>query len=314
MIDIHIHPYHASVSKKSIVAFLDRYRVDKAWLLSTEATPDDALSEDDSLAPCILNSEVWDLYRDDPDRFVPCFSLPPAIPHVQERIERYARMGFRVFGELKVSAEDFCSPGCERIFEILEEKGLPILFHVGRSGFSEAQLSVFEKMFRKYARLTFIAHSMGWWKYISADWQKDLDNDYPFSTITPGGPAERLLHEYPNLFANFDMVEGVNAMARDPGFAEGFLMKYQERLLYGSDYPCEVKWPPFFDRYLRWRDCVLLGVPTPEELGRRYPGYGEVARFFREDQSLQQNIFHRNAERMLESEVLQSVRAKPQEG
>jgi predicted TIM-barrel fold metal-dependent hydrolase len=49
---------------------------------------------------------------------------------------------------------------------------------------------------------------------------------------------DRLLSEYPNLYADLSAGSGYNALTRDEDFTAGFLERHPNQLLYGSDCPC----------------------------------------------------------------------------
>ena len=47
--------------------------------------------------------------------------------------------------------------------------------------------------------------------------------------------ADLGLNQYPNLYADLSARSALNALQRDPEFAKGFLLEFQDRLLYGRD-------------------------------------------------------------------------------
>lgn len=314
MIDAHIHtgtigsrPAQRAryallegTSKDDVAEYVKRRNFDKAWLLGCDGASAGATDEFGDPLPMILNCEVWEMYRDYPEKYVPGFSLNPGITRIQERIEKLANLGFRVFGEFKVPDLRFDDAKCEAIYEVLEEYGIPILFHIGRSGFSETQFDAFKRMFAKYKNLTFVAHSMGWWKYISADWMNDIDADYPSGPVKEPSPVAELFDAYPNLFANLDMIEGSAAMVRDIQHADRFLHKYGDRLLFGSDFPVEEHVPDWLQpRMAQWtgfRDALCITPSLADELDS---GYRDLAILFRGDTELRQRVFHDNAERLV---------------
>lgn len=292
MIDTHVHPGIGSVGTRGILQYMDKYGVDAAWLLSHEnAGTVDVAAEG---AP-ILNCEVWDAYKQDPQRFIPGFTVIPGEAAVERRVEKCIQLGFRLFGEFKICNGQFDSPACQRIYDVLADFGVPLLFHMGALGFSESDLEPFRRMFGKYRRLTFIAHSMGWWKHISRNYVMEIN--YPSGPIEQPGELIGLLDEYPNLLANLDMIEGVNALARDPSFSRRFLSAYRSRLLYGSDFPIELYEGRADFRWQRlWRDCLLLRADGREELPK---GYRELLEQFEDDPGLVRDVFHENGLRLI---------------
>lgn len=292
MIDAHVHPGLGSITPHDILEYMDNYRIDSAWLLSHEnaGTVDPAAE-----GWPILNCEVWDAYMHAPDRFVPGFTVMPGQAAVERRVEKLLRLGFRLFGEFKVCNGQFDAPNCQRIYEVLADKGIPLLFHMGALGFSESDLEPFRRMFSKYSGLPFIAHSMGWWKHISGTYVMEIN--FPSGPVEQPGKLMELLDEHSNLFANLDMIEGLNALARDPGFGRKFLSKYRLRLLYGSDFPVELYEGRVEFRWQRlWRDCLLLKANGRQLLPS---GYRELLELFEDDPGLVRDIFHENALRLI---------------
>ena len=49
------------------------------------------------------------------------------------------------------------------------------------------------------------------------------------------GKLPEMFRQYPNLYADFSAGSGLNALQRDPEFARGFLIEFQDRLLYARD-------------------------------------------------------------------------------
>ena len=59
--------------------------------------------------------------------------------------------------------------------------------------------------------------------------------NYPKGGVTPGGLTDRYLADYPNMYADMSAGSGLNALTRDEGHAAAFLVRHQDKLLYGSD-------------------------------------------------------------------------------
>jgi len=89
---------------------------------------------------------------------------------------------------------------------------------------------------KKYPRTRFIGHADAFWANVSADYAEDTS--YPKGPIKPGGVTDRFLGDYPNLFADMSANSGNNFLNRDPEFAAGFLVRHQDKLMFGSDCSC----------------------------------------------------------------------------
>ncbi len=99
------------------------------------------------------------------------------------------------------------------------------------SGFKQ-----FAKMLSRYPRTNFIVHADAVWANLSADYHEEAA--YPTGPIKPGGVTDKLLGDYPNIYADLSANSGNNGMSRDPEFTIGFLDRHQDKLLYGSDCFC----------------------------------------------------------------------------
>jgi predicted TIM-barrel fold metal-dependent hydrolase len=91
----------------------------------------------------------------------------------------------------------------------------------------------FYKMVERYPEAKFIGHAQTWWGNI--DRNHDQKVMYPKGPVTPGGIADRLLTDYPNVYADLSAGSGLNALLRDESHARAFLDRHQDKLMFGSD-------------------------------------------------------------------------------
>ena len=63
----------------------------------------------------------------------------------------------------------------------------------------------------------------------------DQTNSYPRGSVTPGGITDRYLSEYPNCYADLSAGSGYNAITRDEDHYRQFLIRHQDKLVFGSD-------------------------------------------------------------------------------
>jgi predicted TIM-barrel fold metal-dependent hydrolase len=61
---------------------------------------------------------------------------------------------------------------------------------------------------------------------------------YPTGRIEPGGVSDRLLTEYPNVYADLSAYSCRNFLGRDPDFAAKFIERHRAKLMFGSDCRC----------------------------------------------------------------------------
>jgi predicted TIM-barrel fold metal-dependent hydrolase len=149
--------------------------------------------------------------------------------------------GAIAFGELKNSVQAD-GPELQRLYALAAELDVPIMVHFQeylnspQGVFFAEGIKNFAKMLEKYPNTNFVAHANSFWGNITA--VNEINTDYPVGKCVPGGISDKLLGDYPSLFADLSANSGNNAMSRDPEFTEGFVERHQDKLMYGSDCPC----------------------------------------------------------------------------
>ena len=144
-------------------------------------------------------------------------------------------------GEIKSQVEA-AGPEMQRVYGLAAELGVPVTIHFqevnqpGSPGTYNTGLKKFDAMLKAFPKTTFIGHADAFWANVSADYAEDTA--YPTGRITPGGVTDRLLTEYPNLLADMSANSSNNFLNRDPEFAAGFLVRHQNKLMFGSDCSC----------------------------------------------------------------------------
>ena len=106
---------------------------------------------------------------------------------------------------------------------------------------------------KKYKRVRIIGHAQSFWSHISADVPPPDKTLYPTGPVKSGGLIDRLLAEYPNLYADMSAGSGFNALNRDREYAVQFLNEFQDRLLFGTDICHFEQTFPLRDLLLEWR-------------------------------------------------------------
>jgi hypothetical protein len=145
-------------------------------------------------------------------------------------------MGCKGFGEnlAGISIED---PMNQVLMEACGELGLPMIFHfdyhINRDWVGFPGL---ERMLTLYPDTVFIGHGPHFWAEISADVTPANLSGYPTGPVTATGATDRLLAEYSNLYGDLSAGSGNNALARDPEFAQDFLERHQDKLLFATDF------------------------------------------------------------------------------
>jgi predicted TIM-barrel fold metal-dependent hydrolase len=181
---------------------------------------------------------VMSLY---PGRFVRFASTDVTQPEATARLREAIRTGALGFGEIK-SQVAAAGPEMQRLYALAAELGVPLTIHFqevnqpGSPGRYNTGLKQFDAMLKAFPKTTFIGHADAFWANVSADYAEDTA--YPSGPIKPGGPTDRFLSDYANLFADMSANSCNNFLNRDPDFAAAFLVRHQNKLMFGSDCGC----------------------------------------------------------------------------
>lgn len=222
--DLH---FHLRPQPAANLAHLDGAGVAKANLLTRGSSAVEQVKALDGVAP---------------GRFTWFNSYDVAQPDAVQVLTQAVKNGAQGFGEMKfhVAAE---GPELRRIYALAAELRVPILVHFqevdhfpNEGTWATGYAKTFESMLKAYPRTTFIGHADAFWANISEDYHNEAA--YPTGPVRRGGVTDRLLADYPNLFADMSANSGNNAMSRDPAFTADFLKRHQDKLLFGSDCGC----------------------------------------------------------------------------
>jgi len=289
MIDVHVHVDIYGQDLPRVLRFMDDDRIDQCVLLSVLP------SRYHEGVGGTMNWQVYIAYLNHPDRFIPFFVVDPRAKDLQRQMEIFVELGFRGLGEHKMTDVAFDAPGCKLIYKMCSKLKLPVLFHIGREGFPETEMAGVEAVIAGFPDVTFIAHSMGWWKQISKVWS--VGEHAPIGKVVPGGNVDRMLTKYPNLYADISTGEGIRALARDPDYTEGFVKKHQKKIIYGSDFPAETSYET--RRYLNqvmFRKKLMFSHEFPCDLPENY---ARVVDLINADPELRKDLTHNNIARIL---------------
>ena len=236
-IDVHTHigtytNNNKELTVTGLIEWMDEHDVAKAVVLP--------LVSPESTTYLQLPDVALKAAKDYPDRLIPFCSLDPRSIIVGGRqgiidiLKRYIDQGAKGFGEHKVGL-NFDDPLMMRVYDACQEVQLPLLFHIDAiRGKDKQGLPRLENAIKSFPELTFIGHGPGWWGSISGD-TKDLGG-YPKGKVAPGGAIDRLMDKYPNIYGDMSAGSGANAIGRDHEFGQAFLLRRQDRLLFGTDY------------------------------------------------------------------------------
>jgi predicted TIM-barrel fold metal-dependent hydrolase len=176
-----------------------------------------------------------------PGRFVRFASIDVTQPDALAELTAAVKGGAIGFGEIKSQVE---ADGREmqRLYAAAADLNVPITLHFqevsqpGSPGTFNRGLKRFDAMLKAYPRTTFIGHADAFWGNVSADYAGDTA--YPAGPIVPGGVTDRFLADYPNLFADMSARSCNNFLNRDHEFSSAFIVRHQNKLMFGSDCGC----------------------------------------------------------------------------
>lgn len=253
IVDAHNHPDWYGYDLNRFLENMDKYGIDRTWLLSWESPASEfdpgylkvlpMLHESGSPIPF---SRCVSYVERSPERFVLGYAPDPRRPDAIDRLEAAVEIyGVRVCGELKLRMM-YDNPDAIRMFKFCGKKGLPVTVHIDYEFDSGVRyprpnywygggIDAFERAIQACPETKFLGHAPGFWAHISGDDLFDKD-PYPTGKVESGGKLVEMLRKYPNLYCDMSAGSGCNALSRDPEFAKDFLVEFQDRVLYARDY------------------------------------------------------------------------------
>ncbi len=254
IIDAHNHADWHGHNLAKFLENMDRYHIDRTWLLTWESPADEyspeyirAVNVDAVRGTGPVSFERTLSYVERcPERFVLGFAPDPRRPEAIDRLAAAIDIyGVKVCGEVKLRMM-YDNPDAIRLWRFAGERGLPVTFHFDYE-FPEASryprpsywygggIDCLERVLRLCPETNFLGHAPGFWTHISGD--ADCEHEaYPKGPVRPGGRIPELLEKYPNLYCDLSAGSGCNALKRDPEFARHFLTTWQDRCVYARDY------------------------------------------------------------------------------
>jgi len=251
IIDIHNHADCYGMNVEKFIANMDDNNIDIAFLLSCEGPLYDyAPNLKHILSPFTDNPIPFErcvAYKERmPDRFQLGFCPDPRRPDAINRLKSAIGLfDIRDCGEFKLRMM-FDNPDALRMFRYCGEVRLPVLVHIDyeltehKDGYPWPDywygggIEALERAMILCPDTIFIGHAPGFWAHISGD-GKYLTDAYPTGIVIPGGKVPEMLDKYPNLYCDISAGSGYTALSRDIEYAKSFLLKYQDKILYGRD-------------------------------------------------------------------------------
>jgi predicted TIM-barrel fold metal-dependent hydrolase len=176
------------------------------------------------------------------DRLIPFCSIDPRTSFngghrgLVDMLKLYIEAGAKGFGEHKPGIP-FDDPRNMAIFAACGEAGLPVLFHLDNQRNTDVPgLPGLEKVLKANPKTTFAGHGPGWWASISGDATQADIGGYPKGKTAAGGAIDRLMENYPNIYGELSAGSGANSISRDLEFGREFLIRRQDRVMFGTDF------------------------------------------------------------------------------
>ena len=249
LIDAHNHPNWWGHNGAKILKNMDENGIDKTWLLSWECPQEDYSPSTNAHLPlghvAIPFEDVLSVGREAPDRFVLGYIPHPKRPDAIDRLRAAVDIhGVRVAGELKVRLQ-FDDPDSIRLYQACGEMGLPVTIHLqypdaGKRGYPRpnwwygGSIEALERAIAACPDTVFIGHAQGFWASISGDGKAETEA-YPKGPVAPGGKMVEMMRKYDTLYADLSAGSAMGAISRDREFGRGFLIEFQDRLLFARD-------------------------------------------------------------------------------
>ena len=183
-------------------------------------------------AKCLGNEACYELAKANPKDFWFAANEVPDVDGAAAEIEKYLKLGAVGIGEQKFGLECDSEP-MQRLYQIATDYRVPILMHWQHKMYNYG-LERFDTMLKKYPKTIFIGHAQTWWANIDQN-HKDQAVLYPKGAVTKGGVTDRYLSDYPNMYGDLSAGSGLNALKRDEANARDFLIRHQDKLVFGSD-------------------------------------------------------------------------------
>ena len=173
------------------------------------------------------NASVAELAKEQPNEFSFGSNEVTDLPEARDVIEKQLKAGAIIIGEQKFAVQ--CdSRESQILYALAADYQVPILLHFQHEAFNLG-FEFFEKMLQKFPKTNFIGHAQTWWANIDAN-HNDQSMLYPRGKVTAGGLTDKLLRDYPNVYADMSAGSGLNALERDEDHARGFLERHQDKI------------------------------------------------------------------------------------
>jgi predicted TIM-barrel fold metal-dependent hydrolase len=246
------------VGVEDLLSYMGERGVERAVVLSL---PPDS----DPYAKAVSNRRLLEAVEPHAGRLVPFCCPNPLNARAASLFKRMVGEGCRGLGELKVQLR-IDDPRVVKLLKAAESLGVPALVHIEEGPLFNYCHGVdkLEDVLKLAPDLKLVVHGPGWWRHVSAEPGTEA---YPKGPVKGEGLVHRLLRRYDNLYADISASSGLNALARDPEHARRFLEEFQDRVVFGTDFPCLSEEGQFGSDGAHLR--LIGGLQLPERAARK---------------------------------------------
>jgi predicted TIM-barrel fold metal-dependent hydrolase len=235
------------LTAEALLRWMDAHKVAQAVVLP--------LVSPESSSYLLTTDFVLEQTRPFRDRLIPFCSIDPRTSYMGGlkglvgMLKKYVDAGAKGFGEHKpgVAIDD---PKNMLIYAACAELKIPLLFHLdNQRNMDQPGLPGLAKALAENPGCNFIGHGPGWWASISGGTTQTDLGGYPKGKVAPGGAMDALMEKFPNIFADLSAGSGAGAISRDLDFGRAFLIRRQDRILFGTDFLAPPQAVPQFDLF-----------------------------------------------------------------
>jgi predicted TIM-barrel fold metal-dependent hydrolase len=251
-VDMHTHIGQTwntteALTAEELLRWMDAHKIAQAVVLP--------LMSPESSSYIITTDFVLQQTKPFRDRLIPFCSIDPRTSYtgglkgLVAMLQKYVDAGAKGFGEHKPGVA-FDDKRSMVIYQACAELKLPLLFHIDNErNLDKPGLPGLEHALKENPGCNFIGHGPGWWASISGDVTQTGLHAYPKTKVAPGGAIERLMDIYPNLYGDLSAGSGAGAINRDLEFGRAFLIRRQDRIMFGTDFLAPPQAVPQFELF-----------------------------------------------------------------
>jgi len=238
------------------------------------------------------NEDILDMAERYPDRFIPfCNVDPRAMTNspdapLEKILLYYKERGCKGVGEVMPNME-VMDPKVQNLMRAAEIAGLPLIYDGsdvkdGDFGlYDDPGLPQLEHSLQRFPNLVILGHGPVFWAeiarletpgergFVFGFKREEQVGMYNSGPIKEEGVVPKLLRRYPNL--HLDLSDGTcyNALTRDEDFGTAFLMEFQDRAYFGTDF-CNTDFPVcnLASKLKEWRDNGRISKEAFEKIER----------------------------------------------